>query len=363
MFLLVSVWLATVGCGSTGVTTSEPSIQVPIAPDCRVARTTGDVSGLLRSDGDVVIVGGGLELLRSGDLGGSWRREVLPVTCRWPDLVEIEGRLLVSCSERRPPSRLLVFAETPDGNWSEPIVVAATGELFIDTNLQVTGAGDLLLFATHIDRPGDLDDAVYTIRTFRSGDGGKGWSADGIVAKGRRGVHLEDLRSVELDDGSLLLVYEHEKTEAEPSRLLQLRSTDLGRTWSDPDVVWQGSDLEPGGYVRFDDGELWLVVSSDVLAGGGSYDRATIMARRSTDDGRSWSQPIVLVNREDQISFGGVVIPGEKVLLPSLRHYSQRKQRSLSVYVVDRNGAGGAAGCALTTLSRVGFEGEVGPQR
>jgi len=363
MGLAVCGWLAAMGCGSTGVTTSEPSHQVRIAPDCRVARTTGDVSALLRADGEIVIVGGGLELLRSDDLGGSWRREVLPVTCRWPSLIEVDGRLLVSCSERRPPSRLLVFAETPDGDWSEPVVVDTSEELFIDTNLQTTATGEFLLFATHIDRPDDLDDAVYTIRTYRSGDGGSGWTAAGTVAKGRRGVHLEDPRSVELGDGSLLLVYEYEKTEAEPSRLLQLRSTDHGGSWSNPDVVWRGSDLEPGGYVRFADGELWLVASSDASAGGGSYDRATIMARRSSDDGRSWSQPIVLVNREDQISFGGVVLPDDRILLPSLRHYSRRKQRSLSVYEVDRNGAGSTALCAVTTLSRVGFEGEVGPQR
>lgn len=363
MGLAVCVWFAVMGCGSTGVTPSEPSSQVPIVPDCRVARTTGDVSALLRADGEIVIVGGGLELLRSDDLGGSWRREVLPVTCRWPSLTEIDGRLLVSCSERRPPSRLLAFAETPEGDWSEPVVVDTSEELFIDTNLQTTAAGELLLFATHIDRPDDLDDAVYTIRMYGSGDGGRGWTAAGTVAKARRGVHLEDTRSVELGDGSLLLVYEYEKTEAGPSRMLQLRSTDVGRSWSNPDVVWRGSDLEPGGYVRFADGELWLVASSDASAGGGSYDRATIMARRSFDDGRSWSQSIVLVNREDQISFGGVVIPEDRILLPSLRHYSKRKQRSLSVYVVDRDGAGSTARCALTTLSMVGFEGEVGPQR
>ena len=242
-------------------------------------------------------------------------------------------------------------------------MVDTSEDLFIDTNFQTTATGELLLFATHIDRPDDLDDAVYTIRTYRSGDGGRGWSVAETVAKGRRGVHLEDTRSVELGDGSLLLVYEDEKTEAGPSRVLQLRSTDNGGSWSKPDVVWRGSDIEPGGYVLFADGELWLVASSDASAGGGSYDRATIMARRSSDDGRSCSQPIVLVNREDQISFGGVVLPDSRILLPSLRHYNHRKQRSLSVYMVDRNGAGRTARCAHTTLSRAGFEGEVGPQR
>lgn len=353
---------AVIGCGSTGVSTLEPPPQTAIAPDCRVARASGDVSAFLRTDGELVIVGGGLELLRSDDLGQSWRREVLPVSCRWPDLTEINGRLLISCSERKPPSRLLVVAETPDGGWSEPVVVDETPELFIDTNLQLSTTGELLLFATHIDQPETLDDSVYTITAYRSDDGGTAWSSGEIVVEGTRGEHLEDSRSVELADGSLLLAYENEPVEAGPSRVLQRRSINFGRSWSKPKVVWRGGDVEPGGYVPFPDGELWLVASSDRPAGGGSYDRATILARRSFDGGHSWSDPETLVNRQDQISFGGVLLPDDRVLLPSLRHYNQRKLRSLSLYVVDRTGVA-AAICASTPISRTGFESRSDLQR
>ena len=354
-------WLAAAGCGSTGVPPSSSVPAEPVAPDCRLVKAVGDVSAVLRGDGELAIVGGGIELLRSGDLGRSWRREALPLECGWPDLTEIDGRLVVSCSERRPPSRLLVIAELDGGGWSAPVEVDATDERFIDTDLQVSAAGELVLFATHIDRPDDLDRAVYTIRQYRSADSGGTWSAGETVVAGRRGEHLEDTRSVTLDDGDILLVYERERAEGRASRIVQLRSADGGRSWSGPGVVWRGGDLEPGGYLAFADGELWLVASSDEPAGGGSYDRATILARSSWDGGRSWSEARVLVDREDQISFGGVELPDGRALLPSIRHYNRKAQRSLALYVVDRSGVGGAV-CASPPLSRVDFEGDLGDQ-
>ena len=354
-------WFAAVGCGSTGVSPSSDDPAAQVAADCRLASAVGDVSAVLRGNGELVIVGGGVDLLTSVDLGRSWRRETLPLVCGWPDLTEIDGRLVVSCSELRPPSRLLVIAELDNGGWAAAVEVDSTEERFIDTDLQVSAAGELLLFATHIDRPGDLDRAVYTVRQYRSVDTGATWSSGGSAVVGRRGERVEDIRSVTLDDGSILLAYEREPAEGRASRIVQLRSTDDGRSWSEPEVVWRGGDLEPGGYVAFADDELWLVVSSDEPAGGGSYDRATILTRSSSDGGRSWSEPRVLVDRENQISFGGVVLPDGRVLLPSLRFYNQGPKRSLALYVVDRSGAGGAD-CASPPLSREDFESDLGDQ-
>jgi hypothetical protein len=353
--------LAALGCATTEVSRTSLVVATSSVPDCRVARASGDLAALLRSSGELVIVGGGVELLRSTDLGQSWWREELPLSCRWPDLAEVDGRLLVSCSERNAPGRLLVIAEDPESGWSAPVEVDATDDLFIDTHLQALDGSELVLFATHVDRPDDLDDAVYTVQLYRSRDGGVVWSGAEKVVSGRRGTHLEDTRSVHLGGGSLLLAYELERAEAAPSKVRQRRSIDGGRSWSEDSVIWRGADVEPGGYVFFADGELWFVTSSDENAGGGSYDRASILMRRSVDGGRSWGSPVVLVDREDQLSFGGVVLPGDEILLPSLRHYNERKRRQLSLYVVDRD-LSGSVRCASTPISADGFEGGLGPQ-
>ncbi len=348
--------LAASGCvtveGSANETAAEPSAVL----DCRVMAATGDMAALLRGSGELVMVGGGVELLHSTDLGVSWRREELEPRCGWPDVAELNGRLLISCSKLKAPGRLLVMAENPSGGWSAPIEVDAGADLIIDTHLQVMPDGEVILFATHIDRPKDLDDAVYTVRFYRSGDGGASWSDGEKVVGGRRGRHLEDTRSVRLGDGSVLLAYELETAEAAPSEVRQLRSTDRGRTWCEDGVIWGGADIEPGGYVLFADGELWFIASSDERAGGGSYDRASILMRRSVDDGRSWTEAEVLVESEDQISFGGVVLPGDEIILPSLRHYTERKHRELSIYVVGRDPSRGAR-CASPPISTDGFEG------
>lgn len=339
------------GRTSAGTAASAP----PVAPDCRVVRASGDVAVLRRASDELVVVGGGVELLRSADLGQSWRREGLPVTCRWPGVAEVNGRLLVSCSEARPPGRLLVLAEDRDGSWGPPIAVDTAAELLIDTTLQRISDSQIVLFATHVDRREDLDDSVYTIRAYRSADGGSTWSTWVPVVSGRRGEHLEDSRSQLLGTGELLLAWERETVEGGGSELVQLRSLDSGRSWERPEVIWRGGDVEPGGYLQFADGELWFIASSDELAGGGSYDTASILARGSWDGGRTWSPPQVLVDRENQLSFGGVVLPGDEVLLASLRFYRDRHRRQLSLYLVDRDGSGPAR-CAIANLSQDGFE-------
>ena len=353
--------LAAPGCVAAEVSEKEPAAESFAALDCRVMAATGDVAALLRGSGELVMVGGRVELLHSMDLGVSWRREELELNCGWPDVAELDGRLLISCSKLKAPGRLLVMTEDPSGGWSAPIEVDAGADLLIDTHLQVLPGGELILFATRIDRSEDLESGVYMVQLYRSGDGGVTWSDGETVVTGRRGRHIEDTRSVYIGDGSVLLAYESEKAEGAPSKVRQLRSVDGGRTWSEEGVIWGGADVEPGGYVLFADGELWFIASSDERAGGGSYDRAMILMRRSMDNGRTWTTAEVIVGSEDQISFGGVVLPGDEIILPSLRHYTERKHRELSVYVVGRDPSRGAR-CASPPISTDGFEDELGPQ-
>jgi hypothetical protein len=359
-FSLSAVLVLGSGCASTDVSPPSTSVE-PTAPDCKVAPASGDVEAILRANGELVIVGGAVELLRSSDSGRSWRREEIPVRCKWPSVAEVGDRLLVSCSEQRPPGSLLVLGQERGGAYRVRVEVDASPEIFIDTHLQALPGGELLLFATHVDRPENLTEAVYTVQVYRSGDRGLSWSRPEPLVVGRRGEHIEDTRAVVLPDGALLVAFEVEKTESAPSTVRQLRSADGGRTWSRPATIWDGGDVEPGGYVLFDDGELWFVASSDELAGGGSYRRALILNRRSTDDGWSWSAPEVLVDREDQLSYGGVVLPGGEILLPSVRHFKDRSRRQLSLYLVDRDPTTGAW-CASPPLTQDGFENGLGDQ-
>jgi hypothetical protein len=180
--------LAASGCVTVEVSANETAAEPSAVLDCRVMAATGDMAALLRGSGELVMVGGGVELLHSTDLGVSWRREDLELSCSWPDVAESKGRLLISCAKPKPPGRLLVMAEDPDGGWAAPVEVDGGADLFIDTHLQVLPDGEVILFATHIDRPKGLDDAVYTVRLYRSGDGGASWSdGEKVVTAGEDG--------------------------------------------------------------------------------------------------------------------------------------------------------------------------------
>jgi hypothetical protein len=234
--------------------------------------------------------------------------------------------------------------------------VDRSSDLLIDTGLQPLQNQEILLLATHVDFPSDFDRAVYTIRTYRSSDGGVTWMRGKDAMAGPRGVHLEDPRTVVLPDGDLLLAWEREEREGGRSMILQMRSDDGGHTWASPQELWRdGGDAEPGGYLLFPDGELWFIASTDEIAGGGSYARAIIMARSSIDGGRTWSKSRVLVGSEDQISFGGVLLPDGDVLLPSLRHYLRARQRSLALYVVESR-VGNGYRCAVQGIFSDDFE-------
>jgi hypothetical protein len=201
----------------------------------------------------------------------------------------------------------------------------------------------VLVLVSEVFGPANRNAARYRVRSFSSADGGASWAEGGVVIEGLHGVNIEDTRAVWLGGDELLLAYEYEIREGGGSAIRQLRSRDGGRSWGEESGLWGGApaaDLEPGGYLRFDDGELWFVASTDEEAGGGSYSRATIRRISSLDGGHSWSGAETLVGMEDQISFGAVELNAGEIALPSLRFYERYRERSLFLYVVDRGSPG-----------------------
>jgi hypothetical protein len=331
------------GCASTGPrqirTSPSPQLQ-----SCRVLEAKGDTAAVRLGSGELVLVASGLIVARSVDHGRSFTVEPGPADCDWPGVDAVDDRLFIACVEEDDASRL-IFMASDDGGWhfEPPVELVSSSHPLIDVELVALGSERLLVVVSEVFGPANRNAARYRLRSFSSPDGGASWRDGGVVFDGLFGVNLEDTRALWLGGDDVLLAFEYEVQEGGRSAIRQLRSRDGGQSWGDETGLWGGgpaADLEPGGYLRFGDGELWFVASTDEEAGEGSYSRAAIRRIVSHDGGYSWSAPTTMVDEEDQISFGAVELATGEIALPSLRFFRRYRDRAVYLYVVDRHAPG-----------------------
>ena len=108
---------------------------------------------------------------------------------------------------------------------------------------------------------------------------------------------------IPLKDGSLLLLYgAHSKPgDWDRGEIRQIRSRDGGKTWSEPETVFSDPkrSLFQCSLARLPSGDLGLTHSS--LANGTD---AIKVFRRSSDDGKTWSEPIVISDKAHAYTTG-----------------------------------------------------------
>jgi hypothetical protein len=108
---------------------------------------------------------------------------------------------------------------------------------------------------------------------------------------------------IPLKDGSLLLLYgAHSKPgDWDRGEIRQIRSRDGGKTWSEPETVFSDHkrSLFQCSLARLPSGDLGLTHSS--LANGTD---AIKVFRRSSDEGKTWSEPIVISDKAHAYTTG-----------------------------------------------------------
>ena len=108
---------------------------------------------------------------------------------------------------------------------------------------------------------------------------------------------------IPLKDGSLLLLYgAHSKPgDWDRGEIRQIRSRDGGKTWSEPETVYSDPkrSLFQCSLARLPSGDLGLTHSS--LANGTD---AIKVFRRSSDEGKTWSEPIVISDKAHAYTTG-----------------------------------------------------------
>lgn len=149
---------------------------------------------------------------------------------------------------------------------------------------------------------------------------------DVVVAHASPGENAYFPDVAKLDDGRLLAVYREGPSHAySPGRIMMVESRDGGVTWSQPRVIIdsQYDDRDPK-IMQTSDGTLLLNFFETDWSGSPAVLRGTHVAR-STDGGRSWSEPVKIHTRLScgcgpvvgAYRLGGSASHGEIVELPN----------------------------------------------
>jgi hypothetical protein len=345
------------GCVGLGVRQEPPDRPLVVTGDCWLAGVAGDTRGVVTADRRVVLAGEGLGIVQSRDGGRTFVRTRVGSVLHWPSLASEGTRVWVATVRQDVSGAQVVVGALGEsiGLW---VPVVTSPARFIDTELAVCDDGLLILLATEVFGPANTNEGVYSVRCFRSEDGGLTWTEAGSPVVGPKGVNVEDTRLAVLDHHTLLLAYEWEIREGQPSEIRMQRSNDGGFSWAPAGNLMdnQVADLEPGGFAVVG-GDLWFVASSDHASPGVSYEGARIYLVRSFDRGSSWTRPEILIGETGQLSMGALVVD-DAVLLPSLRSYGSVRRRSLALYRVDAVGRWRVP-CVAGAIFDDGFERDV----
>ncbi len=239
----------------------------------------------------------------------------------FPDLRKLaNGDLLVvyyaSEGHIGPSGKIIMRRSSDNGiTWSNPQVIVDLPGNDRDPSLFQTSKGTILCnFMTFYSRD---QDPAFVVRVIRSTDNGKTWSKPIDIESPFKKVTASSSPIIELKNGDLLLpVYGRETKNGHPSdkkgerdRAAFLRSTDDGQTWKDPIILESNNTehhQEPSLLGVNDDTLLCMVRPK----GGWSW---------SKDLGKSWS-PVQYLNINVDCPY--LFSVDDKTLLCGLRHRS-----------------------------------------
>jgi sialidase-1 len=195
--------------------------------------------------------------------------------------------------------------------WSEPVAVGDDPGYYVMNNARVVQLNDGRLLAPmawvdEVFRPG----SIFRTVVYRSDDDGETWTrgADELEAP-LRGAMEPGL--IELNDGRVLQII-----RTQTGRIWHSFSVDRGTSWSPAEPWLIPSPEAPATMTRLGDGRLALFHNPNFVEGadhGGP--RTPLAAIVSSDEGKTWSRPLILEDDPDS-SFSYVsATPHEQRLL------------------------------------------------
>ena len=156
------------------------------------------------------------------------------------------------------------------------------------TDYIIDGRHEMLVFLTTAKN----DNREGRIACFRTIDGGQSWNRVAWIGPEPPGFSIMP-SSVRLSDSEILTVIRH-RNESGQGQLISFLSRDNALTWQQLDDPVDYNIGSPPALIQLPDGELVLVYA----ARSGSGDGSSICAKSSLDGGHTWSNEIVLREKD-----------------------------------------------------------------
>ena len=263
---------------------------------------------------------GEVKVYKSEDYGETWEY----VSSPWssgkyhPRLTSNGSRIYISaCDNDSYGNILLKYSDDKGQTWND---LGDTGANGIEGALCYLGNNTLLMSADN--------DTVIDI--YKSTDGGETWSK--ISTAVNESIHVEDHALVKAPNGDIVLVYQKEWAEKGHCGIYCKYSTDNGETWSDEILIDDdGSSNYDGTGLFVQDNEIYVVYTSNKGRGGSAYENNIVYMKKSSDNGRTWSDSKIVYDTPLIVESTAVPLPDGKFLYSGTRQYPDAKKYVFAV--------------------------------
>jgi hypothetical protein len=222
-----------------------------------------------------------------------------------------EMRLLAAWLDNRTPDTVgivVALSEDAGKTWNrsilQPLLSCASGPYLHASDPWVSiGPDGVMYVASLVRRPAVQTGTPFDVAVNVSRDHGKSWEAPAVIDSAVSPPTQLDKESILADRRHAGVVYAawanyQAAPGAEPSvdRVIFGKSSDGGRSWSKPAVIYSGNDEAQENQLLMTAGGVLLdvFVEGSSLPAGSSPPPlpVTIRVLRSTDQGKTWSAPI-----------------------------------------------------------------------
>jgi len=206
-----------------------------------------------------------------------WTQEVTAVPgvqSNWSDVLSAERIVVYSGGLENKTTGIVKFDYFNTVVYNR-VIMTAGDDLRIDPTITKIGSTyymtSTLIRGNVNESDPNIENGFYTIELYTSEDL-EHWTHVSDIASAQN--NLEDV-DVTADGNLIRVTYEQETRDKAPSTVLQVSSTDGGKTWGGQTTLLpEDGDNEPASFVR--DGDFYyLFYSSDILNPGSSYSGAS----------------------------------------------------------------------------------------